>query len=153
MAGTEEKDPRKIVASFLSGLPHTIKPDVQLRVILYAVRVDPSDDKNEFERVIGDYLMTEGIHAVGAVICAAAVIDHFFEGLLPKLDSSEAVFRKLLDRFGDNLAFQQAQLSLPIRRRHWERALADWQNLRAIELAPRKLQDFEDSQLNPLARR
>jgi hypothetical protein len=152
MADAEEGDPRKIIVSFLSGLPQTIKTEVLMFVILYAVGVDMPADKNDFETVVQNYLTTSGIAAIRAVICSAAVIDHVLGGIVSNLDRSEATFKTMLNRYPKNLPLQQAALSFPLRKRHWEQTLAEWKLLRSTKLAPRKLQDFEDSQLNPLAR-
>ena len=153
MADTEDSDPRKVIASFLSGLPTTIRTEALLFVILYAVGIDPPDDKNQFEDIVLNYLMTDGIEAIGAVICVAAVIDFSLERFVSNLDGAEAAFKKMIDQFPQNRALEQAHLSFPLRQRHWEQALADWRNLRATKLTPQKLRDFEDSQLNPLPRR
>ena len=153
MADTEESDPRKLIASFLRDLPITIQTEMLLFVILYAVRIDPPNDKNDFENVVLNYLMTTGIDSISAVICAVAVIHHSLEGIVLKLDGAESAFRKMRDQYPHNRALQQAQLSLPMRQRHWEQALADWRNLRVTKLTPQKLRGFEDSQLTPLARR
>src|ERR1700722_19144375 len=69
MADTEESDPRKLIASFLRDLPITIQTEMLLFVILYAVRIDPPNDKNDFENVVLNYLMTTGIDSISAVIC------------------------------------------------------------------------------------
>jgi hypothetical protein len=150
MADIEDSDPRKVIASFLSGLPTTIRTEALLFVILYAVGIDPPDDKNQFEDVMLNYLSTSGIEAIGAVICAAAVIDHSLEGFVSKLDGAEAAFKKMRDQFPQNRALQQAHLSLPLRRRHWEQALAEWKLLRATKLSPQMLRDFESIQLSLL---
>jgi hypothetical protein len=152
MADTEDSDPRKVIASFLSGLPTTIRTEALLFVILYAAGIDPPDDKNRFEDIAQNYLTTSGIEAISAVICAAAVIDFSLERFVSKLDVAEAAFRKMRDQFPENRALEQAHLSFPLRQRHLEKALADWRNLRATKLTPQKLRDFEDSQLNPLPR-
>jgi hypothetical protein len=153
MSDTEETDPRKIIAAFLSGLPVTIRTEALLFVILYAAGIDPPNDKNQFEGTVLNYLTTSGIEAISAVICAAAVIDFSLERFVSKAGFADAAFKKMRDQFPQNPALQQAHLSLPLRQRHWEQALAEWKTLRTTKLTPQKLRDFEDSQLNPLLQR
>jgi hypothetical protein len=143
----EPSDPREVIVSFLSGLPQTIRTEALLFVIMYAIRIKPPDKVEEFERVVRDFLMTDGIPAVGAVICAAAVIDQSFESLISNLDRAETGLKILVKRHPDSPGFQQSHLSFPMRRRHWEQALDSWKGLRATKLTPRNLRDFEDKQL------
>jgi hypothetical protein len=150
MADIEDSDPRKVIASFLSGLPQTIKPDVLGFVILYAIGVDVFPDKKDFEAVVQNYLAASGIKAIRAVICSAAVIDHHLEGATSKLDVAEEATKILIGRQPGNLTLQQARLSFPLRKRHWEQALAEWKLLRATKLSPQMLRDFESIQLSPL---
>jgi len=150
---TEQNDPRKIIFSFLSELPQTIQTEALLFVIIYAIGVDLPNDTKEFPGVVRDYLIRLGIPAIGAVICTAAVIDHIFEGQIPRLDSAEAALKLLTDRDPKNLAFQQSHLSLPLRRRHWEQAFEKWNALRATKLAPQNLRAFADNHLIPHVRR
>jgi hypothetical protein len=140
-------DPRNLIFSFLAELPQTIRAEAMLFVIWYASG-NPTSDSQEFEDILRKFLLERtGIPAIRSVVCAAAAIDFSFVGFLSKLDSADNSLRILSERYPDNLAFQQSRLSLPLRKRHWEQAYADWRNLRNSKLSPQKLQDFADSQL------
>lgn len=64
----EQNDPRKIIFSFLSELPPTIRTESFLFVIVYAIGKNPPDEIEDFEQVVREYLMTSGMAAVSAAI-------------------------------------------------------------------------------------
>lgn len=140
-------DPRNLIFSYLNDLPRTVRPEAMLFVICYATG-GQTRNPEKFEADLRDFLLgRSGIAAIRSVICATAAIDFAFVNLLPKLESADTSLRILIERDPNNLAFQQSRLSLPLRRRHWEQACADWQNLRNSKLSPQKIQDFADNQL------
>jgi hypothetical protein len=145
---TVSDDPRELIFSFLTELPTTIRTEIWMWVVIYAARTGDPSKSDEFESIVRDYLMAPGIEGVGAAICTAAVIDHAIYGMVEKFGRAEAAFKMIADRH-PSAATQKLLLGLPLRQRHLQQASATWKELRAQKLSPRKLQDFEDSQLKP----
>ncbi|ADE12172.1 hypothetical protein [Sideroxydans lithotrophicus] len=143
----DKDDPRSLLISFLEGLPQTIRTEAFLFIIVYAIGTDVPDNREDFESVVRDYLSKSGIRGIGAVICAIAVIDHHFFDVAAKFEAAESMLKELSCSKPDFP--QDSLLSIPLRRRHADLALEDWQKLRATKLTARKLQDFEYSQLMP----
>lgn len=144
----DDDDPRRVIAAFLSGLPQTIKKEVLLLIITYAIR-DRKLRANPkgFEQAVLNFLTCDGIDAIGAIICTLAVLDHSLEGFAK--NRAESALRTMADRHPDNVPLRRAHLSAPLRKRHFEQAFSDWRHLRETKLAPERLQDFERNQLNP----
>jgi len=135
--------------SFLRGLPLTIRTEVFLPVIMYAVRTNPRpvDTIEDFDPIVDRFLSASGSQAIAAVLCTIAVLDFSLEDQQSKLDNAETALSTLTARDPENLAFQQSHLSFPMRRKHWEQASVDWLHLRQTKLSLQTLQDFEHNQL------
>jgi hypothetical protein len=103
---------------------------------VYKADGDSLKDASDFSKEVESYLMRSGTAGISAVICAVAVIDHSFESLILKLDQAEASLAMLTNRDPASLGLQQAHLSLPMRRRHWEQACSTWRGLRTTKLTP-----------------
>jgi hypothetical protein len=70
-------DLRDTLLKFLEDLPDTIRTEVLLLVVAYAVQPEPLPEEVDFLPSIREYLWQQNlVFAAGAVICVTAVLDH-----------------------------------------------------------------------------
>lgn len=147
----EPDHPRELVLAYLLKLPTTIRTEMLLFVIVYAIGRPLPEQTDEFQAVVREYLSASGMRGIGALLCATAIIDHSLGKLARDLDRAEAALQ-FIEREHPDFP-KEPGISFPLRRRHWEQARADWLKLRRTRLTAERLQDFDDSQLLPRRRR
>ena len=146
----EPDDLRAVVLEYILGLPTTIRTEMLFFVIIYAMDRQLPKENDEFGTIVRDYLMAPGMRGLGALLCAIAVIDYSLGKLARDLPRAEASL-KAVEREHPDFP-KESGLSLPLRRKHWEQARADWLKLRRTRLAAERLEDFGDSLIMPRLR-
>jgi len=146
-----QNDFEYLIFGFLSHLPHTIRNDILLFVVMYTgcaaaaeIERDPQQDYLELMR---QFLLRQNseIDTIGAVLRTIAILDFVIPRSVEGSRKSAAIADKLAERFPEKV--EKIRLRLPLNQRHFDQALADWQDLRATSITAHTLQDFEDSRL------
>jgi hypothetical protein len=137
----ESTDLRQLTFNFLTSLPVTIRDHVLLFVILFATHTKPPKNR-DYAEVLRDYLFnTNDMTSFGILLCVIAVIDHVLADSVANRERRATTIARAAET---DSRLEKAILQLPLRARHFEKALADWTSLRSSALTPERLRDFED---------
>jgi hypothetical protein len=141
---TTTADLRNLTLDFLVRLPATIKDNVLLFVIIYAIKIEPPGGR-DYEAVVHDYLLENkrDIFSFGRLLSVISAVDYI---LADRSDEARTERREttLEEAAAADPKLQPLVLKHPLRLRHLEKSLADWNELRSTVLNLQRLQDFED---------
>lgn len=135
------EDPRVALTEFLRSIPHSLRIDEYLFIILMCLGEQPPEDLDAFEPIVEKYLSRSGYAGLGAVICTKAVLDRRFSGIMLKLEKAEKSLREITAKKPD--FSPHALLSMPLRKRHYAQVLERWRVLLRGALSDENIVYFE----------
>ena len=147
-------DAADITTDFLTQLPDTIRMDVLIFVLLYSFthKYKPGDDLNDV--AANKISRATGLGRLIATVRSVGVIDFVLRRLVATTHRGKTQLPLAAKRAEDfpaefSTGLQKMALANDLRLRHAEAALRRWEALRADELSPGRLCQFEDGILNP----
>lgn len=142
------EDPADVISEFLCGLPDTIRNEVLLFVLLYAIDLSP-DKTTDFREEIKKHLSEKkGLKRLGSVIRLIGATDFVLERAAVVSQINDRRLSQLARSLEDNRkiseVLQRMTLGQRLTRRHTEAAHRRWRELRASALSAQSLMDFEN---------
>lgn len=136
---------------FLSELPQTVQPSIAIFVALYAtgnITENPKDCTKQMAQFLSDL---PGISLFSSVLRTIAAIDYVLAARVASARKNEENMQKIAATKPEPFASLAEAIvpHMPLQRKHLERALTEWDDLKATRLSPEQLQDFEDMCLCP----
>jgi hypothetical protein len=147
---TTEKLIPELIFDFLADLPKTIQADTLFWIPLYGSKTNMKDasTREDILKLTKDYLTEQRseIETFAASLISIAILDHRLEANVADASKNEVMIRAAAD------ALPKAQgvlAGLPLRRRHFEKALTDWRTIRSTSITAKDIRDFETLCLRP----
>ena len=123
----------------------TVRSDVLVFVLVYATGETYDSDPTTFLPALRKLLADPaGLIKFGATLRVISAVDHVLPRAVTKIRESPRMIREFQKAFPGQPDLESIKLSQPLRRKHFEHALAAWKQLRETALAHRSLVDFED---------
>ena len=135
----------EIIIGFLEALPATIKTEVFLFVLLYGFDIDPplTDSQAFLPLILDNIRKTGGLKRMSATIRTVAALDYILWRSSDNIRNAESTIKDASQLNPELRA--QLLTGYPMRRKHYDIALADWTKLRATQITPQSLSDYEDT--------
>ncbi|ADP12360.1 hypothetical protein LU631_21305 [Erwinia tracheiphila] len=137
------EDPRVALTEFLRSIPHSLRIDEYLFIILMCLGEQPPEDLDAFEPIIEKYLYRTGYAGFGAVICTKTILDRRLSGVMLKLERAEESLRMLTNSNPD--FSPHPLLSMPLKKRQYAQVLERWKALSRGALSDENLLYFEQN--------
>jgi len=154
MMDCAQRDISEIVIRFLETLPSTIRNEIFLSVLGYALDMDEVEAESELGHegllpaIIESIRSVRGARPINAIIRIVAATDYSLERIAHKIRQSEILIRNAPSTHPGLLRPELCDRLLttfPMRRKHADAALSEWKKLRSTSITQQTLSNYEDA--------
>jgi hypothetical protein len=140
-------DVAETIFHFLEGLPTTIRPDILLFVMMYGLDICETNADVFLPNIREALLGTRGMKRMSATIRVVGATDHVLYRATVNIRRAKTTMEAAFSP-GDSQR-ERFSAGQPLRKRHYDKAFADWTKLRTTLINREGLADYEDYLLRP----
>jgi len=136
------------IVQFLESLPKTISGHILLFVLMYAENEDIFTADEPLSRLRATLLQENDLKRMGAILRTIAALDH----ILWRTVATAPLTKIVSERVASEAPSKEIAGLLagePLRAKHFERALADWDRLRSNLITRENLVAYEHTRSGP----
>jgi hypothetical protein len=137
------QDLAKVIVHFIESLPVTIRTEILLFVMIYALDRDSMETEIFLPTIRDELTKTDGMKRMSVTLRTVAALDHILLRSAQKTRTAKIAIEQNAAKLSPEIVARFSARQ-PLNQRHLDRTLQDWTKLRATLITPQNLVDYED---------
>jgi hypothetical protein len=137
------QDIAKAILHFIESLPATIRTEILLFIMLYALDRDTMETEIFLPTIRDELTKTGGTKRMSVTLRTVAALDHILLRSVQKTRTAKIAIEQNAAKLSSEIVARFSARQ-PLSQKHLDRALRDWTKLRATLITAQNLVDYED---------